>query len=80
MGNGEGEGGKGRARKGMGRGPRFFGWIQLAVPHTAGRHACGGRRSGVFPARRGVLAAAGEAREGTRNEVVKSGARGGWAW
>ena len=29
--------------------------VQLAAPHPAGRHACGGRRSGVFPAQRGGL-------------------------
>lgn len=73
---GERGGRGGRARKGRGRGPRFFGWIQLAAPKPPGRHACGGRRSGVFPAQRGGLAEAGEAREGTRNEVGKSSARG----
>lgn len=74
MGNGEGEG-VGRGREG-GADPVSSGGSSWQPPKPPGRHAGGGRRSGVFPAQRRGLAAAGEAREGTRNEVGKSSARG----
>ena len=75
-----GRGGRGRARKGRGADPFSSGgssW-QPPTPPADTRAEAGGRGSSRHSA--GVLAAAGEAREGTRNEVGKSGARGGWAW
>ena len=79
-GTGEVGWGTGRARKGRGADPFSSGgssW-QPPTPPADTRAEAGGRGSSRHSA--GVLAAAGEAREGTRNEVGKSGARGGWAW
>lgn len=79
-GGGERGWGTARARGEGGADSVSSGGSEWQPPPAPGRHTCGSPRSGVFQAQRGALAAAGEAREGTRTAVGKSGARGGWAW